>query len=183
MRGFSHRIRIGLAGALVAALPGVALAQPTPTREPMPPSSAAQPKAPPSGPEQAAPPSGTEQAAPQGAPQGPPHTRAELQQRLLERYDTNHNGVLDKSERQQAERAMTDRELGRFDTDKSGSISRQEAEAHPNSFLARQFDKIDSNHDGVLSRQELTKANTDKLNTEMRGMRGKAKRKGTPQPS
>jgi hypothetical protein len=55
-------------------------------------------------------------------------------QELLEKFDANHDGKLDKSERQAAKAALEERIK----------------EHHP-----KLFEKFDANHDGKLDREEL----------------------------
>jgi Ca2+-binding EF-hand superfamily protein len=162
MIGFTRRIRIALAGVVVAALPGLALAQPAPNAAPR-----------------------SRAFATCDVNHDGVLDKAERRemhrlrkQRLLRRFDVNGNGKLDKPERREAKRVRADRMIARLDSDGSGGISLAEASARPRSVLVRKFAAIDVNGDGALSHQELMKA--IKLNP---GGRGKGKRHRRPQPA
>jgi Ca2+-binding EF-hand superfamily protein len=164
MAGFTRRIRIALAGVVVAALPGLALAQPTAPAAPR-----------------------TRMFEKCDANGDGVLDKAELRERhrlrkaaLVRRFDLNGNGVLDPAERKQARRVKIDRMLARLDTDGSGTISRAEAMSNPRSVLARKFAVIDIDGDQVLSVHELLTARAIKLNP---GVHGKGKRHRRPQPA
>jgi len=164
MFAFTRRIRIGLAGAILAALPGLAAAQPL-----------------------TAPPAHNkgrmfEKCDHDGngvLDKGEKNEmRALRKARLLKKFDVNGNGVLDPAERAEAIRVKIDRMVARLDTDGSGAISRREASVRP--MLAKQFQTIDGNGDGVVTRRELAASNVVKLNGGHK--RGKGKRFGHRQP-
>lgn len=161
MAGFTRRIRIALAGVVVAALPGLALAQPAPDAAPR-----------------------TRAFATCDLDHDGVLDRAERRemhrlrkQRLLRRFDVNGNGKLDPAERKAAKRIRVEKMLARVDRDGSGTISQGEAMANPRSVLARKFTRIDANGDQVLSRHELLTAREIKLNPGVRG-KGKRHRRG-----
>ncbi len=163
MSAFTHRIRIGLAGVILAALPGLAAAQPL-----------------------AAPPAHKGRmfdkcdrdqngVLDKGEKR---EMRALRKAHLLKKFDANGNGVLDPAERAEAIRVKIDKMVARLDTDGSGAISRREASVRP--MLAKQFQTIDGNGDGVVTRRELAASKIVKLNGGHK--RGKGKRFGHRQP-
>ena len=90
-----------------------------------------------------------------GAPEG-------MRAKILEKYDTNHDGKLDESERAamradfQAKRAARRQEmLARFDTNKDGKLDANERKVMEDTLAAERFKKLDTNGDGVLSLQEF----------------------------
>ena len=164
MSAFTRRIRIGLAGAILAALPGLAAAQPL-----------------------TAPPAHKGRMFEKCDHDGngvldkgeKKEMRALRKARLLKKFDVNGNGVLDPAERAEAIRVKIDRMVARLDTDGSGAISRREASVRPRSALAKEFRAIDANGDGVVTRRELAASKVVKLNGHGRG---KGKRFGRRQP-
>jgi Ca2+-binding EF-hand superfamily protein len=90
-----------------------------------------------------------------GAPEG-------IRGKILEKYDTNHDGKLDDGERAamradfQAKRAERRQEmLARFDTNKDGKLDANERKVMKDTLAAERFKKLDTNGDGVLSLQEF----------------------------
>ena len=163
MSAFTRRIRIGLAGAILAALPGLAAAQPL-----------------------TAPPAHKGRMFEKCDHDGngvldkgeKKEMRALRKARLLKKFDVNGNGVLDPAERAEAIRVKVDRMVAHLDTDGSGAISRREMSVRP--MLAKQFQAIDANGDGVVTRRELAASKVVKLNGGHK--RGKGKRFGHRQP-
>lgn len=161
---FTRRIRIGLATAILAALPGLAAAQPL-----------------------------TEPAGHKGRmfekcdhdgngvlDRGERKEMRKLRKaRLLKKFDANGNGVLDPAERAAAIDVKIDRMVAHLDADGSGAISLAEASVRPRSILVKQFATIDANGDGAVTRRELASAKVIKLNGHKRG---KGKRFGHRQP-
>ncbi len=164
MFAFTRRIRIGLAGAILAALPGLAAAQPL-----------------------TAPPAHKGRMFEKCDHNGDgvldksekKEMRALRKARLLKKFDANGDGKLDRFERAEAIRVKIDRMVARLDTDGSGSISLGEASVLPRSILVKKFQTIDTNGDGVLTRGELAASKLVKLNGHKRG---KGKRFGRRQP-
>ena len=163
MSAFTRRIRIGLAGAILAALPGLAAAQPL-----------------------TAPPAHKGRMFEKCDHDGngvldkgeKKEMRALRKARLLKKFDVNGNGVLDPAERAEAIRVKVDRMVAHLDTDGNGAISRREMSVRP--MLAKQFQAIDANGDGVVTRRELAASKVVKLNGGHK--RGKGKRFGHRQP-
>lgn len=163
---FTRRIRIGLAGVILAALPGLAAAQPN-----------------------------TAPAPARGRlfekcdhdrngvldRSEKKELRALRKARLLEKFDADRNGVLDRAERAAAVGARIDRMVARLDADRSGGISLAEASVRPRSVVAKKFQTIDADGDGLVTRDELASAKVIKLNDHRRG-KGKGKRRGHRQP-
>lgn len=92
-------------------------------------------------------------AAPLAAQPAQPSTRAEVQQRIAERFaarDSNHDGFLAAAELGESA-AMT---LAQMDSDHDGRISQAEAIAA----TMAMFDRLDADHDGALSAAEQAAA-------------------------
>jgi Ca2+-binding EF-hand superfamily protein len=165
MFAFTRRLRIGLAGVIVAALPGLAAAQPL-----------------------TAPPAHKgrlfEKCDVDGNGRLDRGEKKEMRRlrkaRLLKKFDVNGDGKLDRAERAQAIAVRIDKMVVRFDTDGSGTVSYAEASVRPHSVLARKFQVIDANGNGVVTKRELTTAKVIKLNGR-RG-KGKGRRLGGPPP-
>jgi len=90
-----------------------------------------------------------------GAPEG-------MRAKILEKYDTNHDGELDDAERAamradfQAKRAARRQEmLARFDTNKDGKLDANERKVMRDTLAAERFKKLDTNGDGMISPQEF----------------------------
>jgi Ca2+-binding EF-hand superfamily protein len=87
------------------------------------------------------------------SPDGPPATRAAIQQSIQQRFaarDANHDGFLTADEL--GENGAT--AIARMDNDHDGKISLAEASA----IMLGMFDAADTNHDGTLSQDERTAA-------------------------
>jgi Ca2+-binding EF-hand superfamily protein len=92
------------------------------------------------------------------------HGRHMDQARILERYDANHNGVLDPEEKaaMQADREARHKErearlLAKYDTNHNGVLDPEEKEAAKKDFQARRAEmlkKYDTDGDGKLSPAE-----------------------------
>lgn len=90
-----------------------------------------------------------------GAPQG-------MRAKILEKYDTNHDGKLDDTERAamradfKAKRESRRQEmLAHFDTNKDGKLDANERKVMKDTLAAERFKKLDTNGDGVVSLQEF----------------------------
>lgn len=90
---------------------------------------------------------------------------AEGKQKLLEKYDTNKDGVLDANEKAamkadfQAKRQAKKAEmLARFDTNKDGKLDAQERAAMKDTLVTERFEKMDTNKDGQISLEEFKAA-------------------------
>jgi Ca2+-binding EF-hand superfamily protein len=88
--------------------------------------------------------------------------REGMRAKMLEKYDTNHDGKLDDTERAamradfQAKRSERRQEmLARFDTNKDGKLDENERKVMKDTLAADRFKKLDTNGDGVLSLQEF----------------------------
>jgi Ca2+-binding EF-hand superfamily protein len=91
-------------------------------------------------------------AQPAAAPT-PPSTRAEMAQRIQERFalrDANHDGFLTTDELGESA-AMA---IGQLDADHDGKISLAEA----STAMLAMFDRVDTNHDGTVSPDERAAA-------------------------
>lgn len=154
MSGNTRRFRIGLAATILAALPALAFAQP-----------------------------GPDAAAPVAAFKGDRvEKRAHRKARLLEKFDVNGNGKLDRPERAVALRIKIEKLIARLDTDGSGTVSLAEASVRPRSVLARKFHQIDADGNGVLAKGEIRAAKAIKLMPGKRKGMGKGKRHGRRVP-
>ena len=102
------------------------------------------------------------------APRGPtPRPRGEVREVLLERFDRNHDGVLQPAERRRAihalrrlarRMAMEERRRQVRDARARDRISRAEAEPGPDNLpphLARTLRRLDTNHDGRIGPDEM----------------------------
>src|SRR5215470_3620755 len=85
-----------------------------------------------------------------------------MRAKILEKYDTNHDGKLDDGERAamradfQAKRAeRRAKMLARFDSNKDGKLDANERKVMRDTLAAERFKKLDTNGDGVLSLQEF----------------------------
>jgi len=88
-----------------------------------------------------------------------------LRARLLEKFDANHDGVLDDSERQAAREALQakcaekrQKVLEKFDADGDGTLSDEEKAAAKEAFAARLKQRFDRNGDGKLEGRERAAA-------------------------
>lgn len=87
--------------------------------------------------------------------------RARYVQRSFERFDTNHDGTIDRDEFGvglgrflDRQRAAFNRDFKAADANGDGKLSQEEAsEANP--VLAQHFEDIDANHDGFLTKSEI----------------------------
>lgn len=81
-------------------------------------------------------------------------------QRMLKRFDTNRDGVIDESELQAAdnERAgkRAERMLKRLDANGDGKISMEEAESRRDP--ARMFERLDADGNGSITEEEFAEA-------------------------
>lgn len=81
-------------------------------------------------------------------------------QRMLKRFDTNRDGVLDEAELEAAGSERTskraERMLERVDANGDGKISMAEAESMRDP--AKMFERLDANNDGSLTEEEFAKA-------------------------
>lgn len=166
MSGITRRVRIGLAATILAALPGLAFAQP------------------------AARPAGGKARMMERCDENHDGVldrseRRAMRQlrkaRLLKKFDLDGNGVLDPAERTAALRVRVEKMMGRLDTDGSGALSRAELAVRPRSVLARRFQAIDANGDRLLTRHEIVAARVIKL-VPGAGGKGAGKRHGRRLP-
>jgi len=92
------------------------------------------------------------------------HRRGPSQEQLLEKYDANHNGVLDPEEKAAARKDWQARReqarakfLEKYDTNKNGKIDPEEREAIRAQHQAKRAEmlkKYDTDGDGTLSATE-----------------------------
>jgi Ca2+-binding EF-hand superfamily protein len=85
--------------------------------------------------------------------------------RLLEKYDTNHDGTLDANEKaamREQMRQMREKRhaamLARFDVNKDGKLDPGERKAMIDTLATERFKKLDANGDGVVSLDEFRAA-------------------------
>ncbi len=83
---------------------------------------------------------------------------------LLQKYDTNKDGVLDANEKAAmkadfaAKRAARKQEvLAKYDTNKDGKLDEQERAAMRDDLETKRFQEMDLNKDGVVSLDEFKK--------------------------
>ena len=87
------------------------------------------------------------------------------QAQLLEKFDANHNGVLDPEEKAAAKAAREAKMLERFDANHNGTLDPEEKEAAKKEFQGRreqgreqhraqQLEKFDTNHNGTIDPEE-----------------------------
>jgi Ca2+-binding EF-hand superfamily protein len=81
---------------------------------------------------------------------------------ILQRFDTNHDGVLDAGEKQAMHAAMKAKReekkqelLAKYDTNKDGTLDEQERQAMRDDLIAQRFAKLDTDGDGTLSLAEF----------------------------
>lgn len=89
--------------------------------------------------------------------------KAQRQAKLLPTYDTNRDGVLDKSERRAAHQDMRQKMIARFDTNRDGTLDPAERQAMRQERKARRFERLDLNKDGAISRAEAQNASCSPL--------------------
>jgi hypothetical protein len=87
---------------------------------------------------------------------------APSRQTVIQKFDTNGDGVLDDAERANMRAAFAAKRaarrqamLDKYDTNKDGTLEPAERAAMRNDLLTRQFQKLDSNGDGVISLDEF----------------------------
>jgi len=85
--------------------------------------------------------------------------------RLLEKFDTNHDGKLDDAEKaamREQMKAIREKHreamLARFDVNKDGTLDPGERKAMLDTLATERFKKLDSNGDGVISLDEFRAA-------------------------
>ena len=142
MTHFTHRIRLGIAGVVLAALPGIAAARPIYT----------------------GPATSDREAAllkkydlNHDGVLGPVERErmwAAQRDAKLDRYDANDNGKLGAAEQTALRIDRIERLIANFDMNRDGRLSHAEARLHDSHLVAR-FRLIDSNHDRLLSKREL----------------------------
>ena len=82
--------------------------------------------------------------------------------RVLEKFDTNHDGKLDENEKaamKEQMRQMREKRreamLARFDANKDGKLDDGERKAMIDTLTTERFKKLDTNGDGVISLDEF----------------------------
>jgi Ca2+-binding EF-hand superfamily protein len=82
--------------------------------------------------------------------------------RMLEKFDTNHDGKLDDAERDQMRQEMQARRearhqemLQKFDANHDGKLDESERKQMRITFATERFKKLDTNGDGTLSLEEF----------------------------
>ncbi len=83
-------------------------------------------------------------------------------QTLIQKFDTNGDGVLDATERANMRAAFEAKHaarrqamLDKYDTNKDGKLEPAERAAMRNDLLTQRFQKLDANGDGVISLDEF----------------------------
>jgi tellurite resistance protein len=81
---------------------------------------------------------------------------------ILAKFDTNHDGQLDDSEKAAMRAAFKEKRqerraelVARFDTNKDGKLEPAERKAMRDTLTSERFSKLDTNHDGVISLAEF----------------------------
>lgn len=81
---------------------------------------------------------------------------------IMAKFDTNHDGKLDDSEKAAMRAAFKEKRqerraelVARFDTNKDGKLEPEERKAMKDTLTAERFAKLDTNHDGVISLAEF----------------------------
>jgi Ca2+-binding EF-hand superfamily protein len=99
--------------------------------------------------------------------------------KMLEKYDTNKDGVLDANEKAamkadfQAKREARKQEmLAKYDTNKDGKLDETERAAMKDARATERFQKMDLNKDGVISLDEFKQA-AGKFGPHARGRFGR----------
>jgi Ca2+-binding EF-hand superfamily protein len=80
---------------------------------------------------------------------------ASFHQKMLERFDTNHDGKLDDTERAAMRAERVQRIFGRLDANSDGQLSTAEVKG---TRLERRFTALDTDGSGTISKDELLAA-------------------------
>jgi Ca2+-binding EF-hand superfamily protein len=101
---------------------------------------------------------------------GPSADRDARKAEILQKFDANHDGVLDAGEKQAMHDAMKAKReekkqemLAKYDTNKDGTLDEQERQVMRDDLIAQRFAKLDTDGDGKLSLAEF------KAGAEQRG--------------
>ena len=90
-------------------------------------------------------------------------------QAVLQKYDTNHDGVLEPNERAAMRADRKARRLAEFDTNHDGKLEPNERAAMREARAEKMFKRLDVNGDGMLSFQEFQQARMFKPHRRHRG--------------
>ena len=90
----------------------------------------------------------------QAADPGCADKRAGRHEKMLERFDTNHDGKLDDTERAAMKASFAEKrteKIAKYDTNHDGTLDATEKAAMKKDFVAKMFTRLDTNGDGVIS--------------------------------
>jgi Ca2+-binding EF-hand superfamily protein len=93
----------------------------------------------------------------QAADPGCADKRAARHEKKLERFDTNHDGKIDDSERAAMKASFAEKKeevVAKYDTNHDGTLDATERAAMKKDFVAKMFSRLDTNGDGVISLSE-----------------------------
>jgi Ca2+-binding EF-hand superfamily protein len=93
----------------------------------------------------------------QAADPGCADKRGGRHEKMLERFDTNHDGKLDDTERAAMKAAFGEKReerIARYDTNHDGVLDATERAAMKKDFVGKMFARLDTNGDGVISLAE-----------------------------
>ena len=93
----------------------------------------------------------------QAADPGCADKRGGRHEKMLERFDTNHDGKLDDTERAAMKAAFGEKRqemIARYDTNHDGTLDATERAAMKKDFVTKMFARLDTNGDGVISLSE-----------------------------